>query len=183
MGAAIAVPLAAVAVYFAFVDHPAPDAPPPAVGVAQPGLPADHPPVDGQTAVAPPEQHPQMGGSGRPVRVPESVRGKWRAVTLTVEAKDGAGPPQRLTIALGGRQSLPGGAIEIEAREFLPALQVQNAEITSASNDPTNPAALVRIREKGREIFMGWLFASFPEMQPFEHPTTRITLLEGVPAR
>ena len=66
-------------------------------------------------------------------------------------------------------------------RDFLPALQVSGNEVTSAGNDPTNPAALVAVSEGGKEIFKGWLFARFPDMQAFRHPVYRITLLEGVP--
>ena len=65
--------------------------------------------------------------------------------------------------------------------EFLPALQVKDSEITSASNEPSNPAVLVTIRDGDKETFRGWLFGKFPEMQPFEHQTYRITLVEGIP--
>ena len=187
IGAALAVPLAAVALYFALFDQPAPPALGPVAGAAQPTLPANHPPVGGPGAgpsggAAPGERHPQMG-EGRAVRVPEEVKGKWRAVKLRVESRDGKQAPQVLTMALGATQDVPGSTLRVEAREFLPALQVQNAEITSAGNAPTNPAALVSVQEGGREIFRGWLFGKFPEMQPFDHPGYRITLVEGVPAR
>jgi hypothetical protein len=65
--------------------------------------------------------------------------------------------------------------------DFLPALQVKDNEITSASNEPSNPAALVTIRDGDKETFRGWLFGKFPDMQPFEHQTYRITLVEGIP--
>jgi hypothetical protein len=65
--------------------------------------------------------------------------------------------------------------------DFLPALQVGGAEVTSSSNDPVNPAVFVTVLDGGKEIFKGWLFSKFPEMQPFEHPKYRITLVEGVP--
>jgi hypothetical protein len=183
IGAAIAIPLAAVALYFAFFDQPAPPSAGPVAGAAQPALPADHPPVGGPAGGAPGERHPQMGEGGRAVRVPEDVKGKWRAVKLKVEWRDGKQTPQVLTVALGAAQDIPGSKLRVQAREFLPALQVQNAEITSAGNEPANPAALVSVQEDGREIFKGWLFAKFPEMQPFDHPAYRITLVEGVPAK
>ncbi len=183
VGAAIAVPLAVVALYFALFDQPAPPSPTPVASAAQPSLPADHPPIGGAGGGAPGERHPQMGEGGRTVRVPEDVKGKWRAVKLKVESRDGQQPPQVLTLALGETRDIPGSPLRVQAREFLPALQVSNAEITSAGNATTNPAALVSVQEGGREIFKGWLFAKFPEMQPFEHPAYRITLLEGVSAR
>ncbi len=180
IGAAIAVPLVVVALYFALFDQPAPPSAAPAA--AQQNLPPDHPPVGGAGG-ATGERHPQMGEGGRAVRVPDDVKGKWRAVKLKVEARDGKQPAQVVTVPLGASQDIPGSPLRVQAREFLPALQVSNAEITSAGNAPTNPAALVSVQEGGREIFKGWLFAKFPEMQPFEHPTYRITLVEGVPVK
>jgi hypothetical protein len=191
-GVAVAAPLAAVAIYFAVFDQPAP-APPPAqtpAPQAAPGgqLPSDHPSLAGQpggaqasTGPSAPAEHPQMGG-GRSIRVPEEVRGKWQAVKLRVEEKGGGKPPQTVTVKLGDQFDIPGSKLRIRVTEFLPALQVSGNEITSGSNNPTNPAALVAVSEAGKEIFKGWLFANFPEMQPFEHPTHRITLVEGIPA-
>jgi len=177
VGLAIAVPLAAVALYFA-VFAPAPPVVAQAPGGEQ-ALPPNHP------AVAAPqggEKHPQVGAPGRSVRVPDAVKGKWAAVKLEVAPKAG-GAAQPLTVPLGGDAPVPGSGLRVRAIEFLPALQVVADGVTSASNDPVNPAALVAISEGGTEIFRGWLFGKFPDMQPFEHPKYRITLLEGVPAK
>jgi len=122
-----------------------------------------------------------MGG-GRSIRVPEDVKGKWLAVKLRVEEKGGGKPPQVFTVKLGGQLDIPGSKLSIRIGDFLPALQVSGNEVTSASNNPTNPAVMVTVSEGGKEIFKGWLFGKFPEMQPFEHTTYRVTLVEGVPA-
>ncbi|HEX7548458.1 MAG TPA: DUF2155 domain-containing protein [Candidatus Methylomirabilis sp.] len=179
-GLALAVPLAAVALYFALV---APAPPPSAAGpaaAATPTLPPDHPRVEG--AATPGDRpHPPTGSTGRTVRVPDSVKGKWQAVKLKVEVKNGASAPQIVTVKLGGDLAIPGSALRLRVDEFLPALQVKDSEITSASNEPSNPAVLVTIREGDKETFKGWLFGKFPEMQPFEHQTYRITLVEGIP--
>ncbi len=188
-GVAVAVPLAAVALYFALFDQP----PPPPVqmpAAAEQGtLPPDHPPIGGQAGgaqpggeQAPPPGHPQMGGAGRIVRIPEDVKGKWRAVKLRVEEKDGKKPPQFFTVTLGGQLDIPGSSLHVRVGDFLPALQVSGNEVTSASNSPTNPAVMVAVSEGGKETFRGWLFAKFPEMQSFEHPKYRIALVEGIPA-
>jgi hypothetical protein len=179
-GLAAAVPLATVAVYFALV---APAPPPSAAGPAAavtPTLPPNHPRVEG--AATPEDRpHPPTGSTGRTVRVPDSVKGKWQAVKLKVEAKNGASAPQIVTVNLGGDLVIPGSALRLRVEDFLPALQVKDSEITSASNEPSNPAVLVTIRDGGKETFRGWLFGKFPDMQPFEHQTYRITLVEGIP--
>ena len=205
-GVAVAVPLAAVALYFAIFDQPpppprpAPAAPASPAPGGQPGsgqaaLPPNHPPLGGQAggpqapngepAAGPAPLggagHPQVGGAGRPVRIPDPVKGKWQAVKLRVEEKDGGRPPEVITVKLGGQLAIPGSKLRVKVGEFLPALQVSGGEITSASNDPTNPAVLVSVSEDGKDTFNGWLFSKFPEMQPFEHPKYRITLVEGVP--
>jgi hypothetical protein len=122
-----------------------------------------------------------MGGAGRAVRVPDAVKGKWQAVTLHVERKGGGSPPLTITASLGQDTAIPGSKLKLRVDEFLPALQVKDNEITSASNEPSNPAALVTIWEDGKQTFHGWLFSKFPDMQPFEHPTYRVVLVEGVP--
>ncbi len=192
-GIAIAIPLAAVAFYFAVFDQPAPTlqasqaATPPAPAgtgrAAQPVLPPDHPPLGGQPGAGAetPAGHPQMGGSGRAVRVPEDVKARWQAVKLQVEQKAGGKSSRVFTVKVGGTLDIPGSSLQVTVRDFLPALQVSGNEVTSAGNDPTNPAALVTVSEGGKEIFKGWLFARFPDMQAFQHPVYRITLLEGVP--
>jgi hypothetical protein len=176
-GVALAIPLAAVALYFAIFE---PAEPP---GASRPqasaALPPNHPPVAGGEAQG--ERHPQMGGPSRTVRVPESVKGKWQGVRLQVEQKDGKGRPAIYTVKLGGSLDIPDTGLRVQVAEFLPALQVKDNEVTSSSNEPSNPAALIKVSEGEREAFRGWLFSKFPEMQPFEHPKVKITLLEGVP--
>jgi Uncharacterized protein conserved in bacteria (DUF2155) len=185
LGLAIAFPLAAVALYFAFFAPPQTPAPVPGgpSGSALAGLPPDHPPVGGAGGAAQggDRPHPQIGGTSRAVRVPDTVKGRWRAVKLVVETKGGGSPPQTITLNLGGEVVVPGSKLKLRAEEFLPALQVKGNEITSGSNEPANPAALMTIWEDGKQVFHGWLFSKFPDMQPFEHPTYRITLIEGVP--
>jgi len=187
LGVAVAIPLAAVALYFAVLvpsgPVAGPDAPPPA-GAAATGLPADHPPIGGAgTGPAADRTHPQVGGTGRAVRVPDAIRGKWQAVRLQIEIKGAGRAAQPLVANLGNEVAVPGSDLTLRADEFLPALQVKDNEITSLSNEPSNPAALVTITEKGKQVFHGWLFSKFPEMQPFDHPKYRITLIDGVPKR
>jgi hypothetical protein len=110
------------------------------------------------------------------------VKGKWQAVKLQVGKKAG-GTPQTITVGLGADTAVPGSTLKIRVSEFLPALQVKDNEITSGSNDPNNPAALVTIWEGETQVFHGWLFSKFPDMQPFEHPSYRVILAEGVPKR
>ena len=189
VGLAVAIPLAAVALYFSLFapPQPAPAGVPTDSGSSAPrgaaavALPPNHPPVEATGSDASGRPHPPVGSTGRTIRVPDSVKGKWQAIKLKVEAKNGGSPPQVFTVKLGGELAIPGSTLKLRADDFLPALQVKDNEITSASNEPNNPAALVTIWDDGKETFRGWLFGKFPEMQPFEHQTYRITLVEGIP--
>jgi hypothetical protein len=190
VGLAVAVPLAAVAIYFAIfapasvppVNVPAISGNPAGPSGATAALPPNHPSVEGAGMGPQADRpHPPVGSTGRTVKVPDSVKGKWQAVRLKVEVKSGGPAPQVFTVKLGGELAIPGSALKLRVDDFLPALQVKDNEITSASNDPSNPAALVTIWEGSKEAFHGWLFGKFPEMQPFEHQAYRITLVDGIP--
>lgn len=118
---------------------------------------------------------------GKPViEVPAAVKGKWKAVVLSVEDKD-KGKSEDHTIGLGTRFTLPGSDITVEVKEYFPAFVMQGSSITSTSNEPLNPAALVSVTEGGNEIFMGWLFARYPTTHAFSHPKYALTLKDGVP--
>jgi hypothetical protein len=148
----------------------------------QGALPAEHPPVGGtgDGPEAPP--HPRAGsGAARRVVVPTAVEGHWQAVRLQVAPRPAGGEAKTFVVPLGGEAAVPGTKLTVRVLAFLPALQIQGDAITSTSNEPKNPAAQVTIREGKQELYAGWLFARFPEMQAFDHPEVRLTLVEGIP--
>ena len=113
--------------------------------------------------------------------VPEAVRGKWKAVTLTVVDRETSNVKD-YTATLGGKLTIPNTNIVIQVVDFLPDFKIEGTVFTSASAEPLNPAARVQITEGGQEIFKGWLFQKFPSMHPFEHQRISITLKSGVSA-
>jgi len=207
-GGAGAAALASLGAFFFFFEEARPPqraAPPAAAGIApggpgQGGLPLDHPPLGGRAegppqATMPPDHppvergqagpapsHPSVGqGAARRVAIPPAVEGRWAAVRLRVAPKAAGAEPRTVVVALGQEAPIPGTGLTARAVAFLPALQIQGDLITSTSNEPENPAAQVTIREGGKEVFAGWFFARYPDMQGFDHPTVRITLVEGIP--
>lgn len=125
--------------------------------------------------------HGDIPPVGKPVvEVPDAVKGKWKAVVITVEDKD-KGAAQDYTIQLGSRFTIPGSDLTVEVKEFFPTFVMQGSSITSASNEPVNPAALVSVTEGGSEIFSGWLFAKYPTTHALSHPMFAVTLKEGIP--
>jgi hypothetical protein len=53
---------------------------------------------------------------------------------------------------------------------------MQGPDITSSTNEPTNPAVNIVVSENGGLIFSGWLFQKFPTTHAFTHPRFSIGL-------
>ena len=123
---------------------------------------------------------PRIEGGGV-TRVPEAVKGKWKAIVLSVEDKQQQ-KMQDYTIALGTTFAIPDSDLNIEVLDFLPDMKIENSVFTSASNALENPAIHVVITEGEKEIFDGWLFSLFPTIHPFQHQRYGVTLREAVPS-
>jgi hypothetical protein len=132
------------------------------------------------TVTTAPADIPKIEGGGVTV-VPDAVKGKWKAVVLVVEDKTQK-QNKEYTVELGKTLQIPNSNLVIEVLEFLPDMKIENSTFTSVSNEPSNPAAHVIVRENGKEIFKGWLFSLFPTIHPFQHAQIGVTLKEGVPS-
>lgn len=113
------------------------------------------------------------------INVPDTVKGKWRAVTLVVEDKANKSSRDH-AVSLGGELAIPDSKLVIKVGDFLPSFAMDGATITSSSNEQNNPAVQVSIKEDGKEIFKGWLFSKFPTIHPFQHDRFGIILKGGV---
>ncbi|HSG05497.1 MAG TPA: DUF2155 domain-containing protein [Nitrospiria bacterium] len=145
-------------------EPPPPSAPPTTLPVTR-ELPAQTPPISGDA----------------PVVIPEDVRGKWAAVRLVVEDKEGE-TQKEYTLKIGVEFPLPDSNLILKVDNFLPDLKIKDNTFTSASNELLNPSAHLVVTQEGREIFNGWLFQLFPTVHPFNHDRYRITLKDSVAA-
>jgi hypothetical protein len=155
-------------------------------------MPSGQPTMPGQGMV--PQGMPQQGAQPNvivpkgefSVTVPDAVKGKWKAVVLSVENKD-TKKAADYTINLHSDFKIPNTDLKITVGDFLPDFRMEGLTITSASNMPNNPAVGIRIFEGGKQIFpapgkqWGWLYTKFPTMHPFEHPKYAIVLKNAVP--
>jgi hypothetical protein len=117
---------------------------------------------------------------GKPVvEVPAAVKGKWKGVVLVIEDKEKKDSKEH-PVNIGEKFKVPGSDLTVMVKEFFPSFVMQGSSITSASNEPNNPAAQVVVAEGGSEIFNGWLFAKFPTTHAFSHPKFAIILKEGI---
>ncbi len=147
--------------------------------------PGQMPPGQMPPGQMPPGQMPQGHGGGMgtkgelKVAVPDNVKGKWKAVTLIVEDKS-TKKRQEFTVNLHSDLKIPNSALKVVIGDFLPEFRMGADAITSASNEPNNPAVKVKVYEGDKEIFKGWLYSRFPTIHPFEHPKFSLTLKEGI---
>jgi hypothetical protein len=115
------------------------------------------------------------------VSVPDSVKGKWKAVKIAVTDK-GTNKETVYTVALGTDFTIPNSNLTIKVENFLPHFTMDGTTLTSQSNEPKNPAAQVRIVEGGKEVYKGWLFSLYPTTHAFNHPKYGFTLVDFIPA-
>ena len=145
-------------------ERPSAAPPAPSSNLERQGLPSDVPVIS----------------SNAPVVMPDAVKGKWKAVRLTVEDKKGQAPKE-YTVSLHADFAVPDSNLIVKIGEFLPDLKIQGATFTSDSNEPRNPAVHVIILDENKEVFNGWLFSLFPTIHPFKHDRYGITLKEAIP--
>ena len=114
------------------------------------------------------------------IAVPDTVKGKWKAVKIAVTDKSTA-KQVVYTIPIEKTITIPNTDMSIEVEAFLPAFIMEGSIMTSSSNSLKNPGAKVRITEGNALIFKGWLFSLFPTTHSFIHPRYGFTLVDVVP--
>jgi len=134
-----------------------------------------------ETAPAQPAVNTPQPKKPAEVVIPKDVEGKWSAIKIQVkDRRDGS--TKDYTVKMGEVFQIPKSDLKIEPMAFLPTFVMDGAEITSASNEPNNPAAQIKIIDKSGQESTGWLFQKFPDTHKYPHEYLDITLLEGVPA-
>jgi len=113
--------------------------------------------------------------------VPEEVKKSWKAVKIEIEDKK-ANKKTEVTIDLHSEYKIPDSNLTIKVGDFLPDFRMDGLTITSASNEPRNPAVHINVYENDKEIFQGWLYEKFPTIHPFQHERFKLTLIEGIKA-
>jgi hypothetical protein len=160
----------------------------PAPQVPGPMAPGPMPP--GPMMQGPMAQQGQPGGMMMPkgktvLQVPDFVKGKLSAARIILEDKM-TKKKLEYTVKLNSDFPVPNSDLKITVGEFIPDFRMNGLNLTSASNQPNNPALAIRVFEGGKQIFpapgkqWGWLFAKVPAIHPFEHQKYGIFLKEGV---
>lgn len=114
------------------------------------------------------------------VVVPSEVQGSWSGVEVAIIDREGRRRQQ--TVELGTRVELAIAGLALEAGPFLPAFMSDNNRITSLSNEPDNPAVMVRLYRDGQLLNSGWVFRDLPQFNTLVSHWLRLELVRGVPA-
>ncbi|MDP2166802.1 MAG: DUF2155 domain-containing protein [Thermodesulfovibrionales bacterium] len=115
------------------------------------------------------------------VQMSDEVKKTWTGAILLLQDKFEQSE-KHVAVKLHSDYLIGNGdtALQIMLGDFLPDFSINGATITSASNEPNNPAIRVVVIENGREIYKGWLYSKFPKIHPIQHERYSITLLQGI---
>jgi len=132
-----------------------------------------------QPTMAPPGHGVTMPKGELKVVVPDAVKGKWKAVKIEITDKS-TNKIEEVVTNLNSEYRIPNSNLVLKTDDFFPDFRMEGTTITSASNEPKNPAVHVIVTENGTLIFNGWLYSKFPSIHPFQHERFNIRLIEGI---
>lgn len=116
------------------------------------------------------------------VTVPASVKGKWKAVKLSIMDKE-KNKEGFVVIEIGKTMKINDTNLVIKVETFLPHFIMEGTSLTSSSNMPKNPAVQVHITENGQDVFKGWLFTLYPNTHASQHSRYGFGLVDFYPAK
>jgi hypothetical protein len=115
------------------------------------------------------------------VKVPEAIKGKWKAIVISAYDKKNA-KEATYVIEIGSTLTLPESDFAIKAENFFPNFIMDGINLTSASNDLKNPATELKIYKGSKEIAKGWLFANYPPSVAFQKLDYTLKLINVIAA-
>jgi hypothetical protein len=116
------------------------------------------------------------------VSVPDSVKGKWKSVKLSIMDKE-LNKEGFVVIELGKTMKVNGTNLVIKVENFLPHFIMDGTTLTSSTNSPKNPAVQVHITENGKDVFKGWLFTLYPNTHASQHARYGFGLVDFTPVK
>ena len=136
---------------------------------ATPVKPAEE--KSGSVVVTPVAQHTAT----EDVVIPDGIKTKWKTVGITVLNKQD-NTSATIDVAIGSEAKLTDAPLKITVKHFIPDFTMEGTEITSATDRPNNPAAYLIVSKDGVDVYRGWLFTRYPNMNKFEDPKYGLTL-------
>lgn len=150
-------------------------------------LPPGHPPLNGQL----PPGHPttttqeklaevhsgkKLTKFDKPINIPLNVVKTWKYATVEIVDKTTGKVVKKEKVTKD--TEIKYDDLDIKILYIVPHL-ILNQGYTSGSNEPINPALLVKVKSKGRVIYAGPIYKNFPNMYNINHPRYKM-LLKGI---
>jgi len=120
--------------------------------------------------------------SGKPsqLNIPAEVKAKWKAVELAYSGKNI--PQRKVQVPIGGESGIDQSGLLVRVIAFVPAFQSDAGTVTSASNNPENPAVLVQLVDKAQVLSEGWVFQKYPDFNTYKSEKLQLQLLAATAA-
>ena len=117
--------------------------------------------------------HPTMG-SGKEVRVTDETKAKWKEVKVEVidTEKD---TTTSHTVKIGSSVKI-GDEFSIMAETFLPDYTIFDDHIGTKSEEPSNPALMLRLNKGSETVSKGWIFRNFTDFDSFKNDRFKVRL-------
>ena len=118
-------------------------------------------------------KHTASGTKSR-LNIPAEVKAKWKSTELAVS---GPGISARtVKLAVGGELKLESGLL-LRVLAYVPAFQSDTGTVTSASNNPDNPAVLLQLVDRQQILGEGWVFQKLPDFNTFTIDRLKVQLV------
>jgi hypothetical protein len=118
----------------------------------------------------------------REVFVPDSVKGKWKAVKIMVGDKSDEEKNEVKIVELGSSFMIGDSGIKVTVGAFFPNFVMDKSQYTSMDNTLINPAVQMTVEENGKNLYKGWAFEKHPTMYAFEHDKFSLQLMGSIAA-
>ncbi|MHB9100485.1 MAG: hypothetical protein ACYC2E_03050 [Sulfuricella sp.] len=155
-------------------------------------LPPNHPPLGAVSGNAPQTLdngaaavHPKLDGKkALAVVVPDSIKGRWKAVNLVITGPDGKEKAVRAAVdGKDGKIAIGADGAQLRVMNFLPAYTSDFNTATSSSNEPTNPAVQVQLIKQEKVLAEGWVFQKLPDFNSFSSSLVKVKLVSAEPVK
>ena len=121
-------------------------------------------------------KHAKSGVKTR-LNIPADVKAKWKTVELSVDGKGIS--VRKLQIAVGGETGIDKSGLTVRVVAYVPAFQSDGGVVTSASNNPDNPAVLIQLVDRAQVLSEGWVFQKLPDFNTYQSEKLHLQLLSA----
>jgi hypothetical protein len=121
-------------------------------------------------------KHAKSGNKAR-LNIPADVKAKWKSVELSLSGMNI--PAHKVRVAIGGQTSIDQSGLLVRVVAYVPAFQSGDGVVTSASNNPDNPAVLVQLVDKAKVLSEGWVFQKYTDFNTYQSEKLHLQLLSA----